>query len=169
MKRVPSIFISYNPNSHEEETLAVRLQTIGAVSGFEMFLPDRYGKNYVDDETVRRIKSADYFIIFATNKLSRIVLEEISIAYEHFQDPSKILVICNMYHSNSIGIDHSEMTLVEFNPQAEGVEAATKAALDIISKKEKSNQNKNEIDGLLAFLGIGLGLLALISLFSKDE
>ena len=58
--RNPVIFISYNPRNHDEETLAIRLHTIGAVNGFNMLLPDRYhSTTVIDDETKRR--SLDYW------------------------------------------------------------------------------------------------------------
>lgn len=94
MAKTPTIFISYNPKSPDEETLAVRLQTIGSVNGFNTLLPDRFSsKGFVDRETKTRIKSADYFVIFASSHLSNIVQEEIDIACDYFHDPSKILVI----------------------------------------------------------------------------
>lgn len=68
---LPTVFISYNPNSDIDQTLAVRLHTIGAVHGFNMLLPDRVGfTKSVSNETKSRILSADYFILFSTEVLS---------------------------------------------------------------------------------------------------
>jgi hypothetical protein len=38
-----TIFVTYNPQNDFEQTLAVRLQTLGAIHGFNMLLPDRFG------------------------------------------------------------------------------------------------------------------------------
>ena len=65
---LPSVFISYNPNSDIEQTLAVRLHTIGAVHGFTMLLPERFGFSKLPtNETKSRILSADYFILFSSS------------------------------------------------------------------------------------------------------
>ena len=70
-----TVFITYNPSSEVEQTLAVRLHTIGAVNGFKMLLPDRmYSEDVLDDETRHRIDSADWFILFLTQQISPIVL-----------------------------------------------------------------------------------------------
>jgi hypothetical protein len=171
MTKTPSIFISYNPKARNEETLAVRLQTIGAVNGFRTLLPDRFvGKAYVDDETTRRIQSSDYFVIFATQDLSKVVLQEIHIAFEHFKDSSKIIVIYDAHEAPNFILENpGSVTLVEFDPMSETVDVVIKKVIEEIAKKEKGQQVKNSNNGLLALLGIGLGLVALASLVSSEE
>jgi hypothetical protein len=91
-----TIFITYNPNSEAEQTLAVRLHTIGAVNGFRMYLPDRFNSNtFLDIETKRRIEESGFFVVFSMSYLSDIVKQEIEYAYQVLQDKSKILVIYN--------------------------------------------------------------------------
>jgi hypothetical protein len=98
---VSSVFVSYNPNSDVEQTLAVRLHTIGSVPGFNMILPDRIANDKImSAETKSRILQADYFILFSTTQLSRVVYEEISLAYAHLQSKARILVI----YDQSVGI-----------------------------------------------------------------
>lgn len=90
----PNVFISYNPNSEVEQTLAIRLHTIGSVSGYNMMLPDRaFGSNVVSTETRNRITLSDYFIVFSTAKLSEVVRQEIEIAFNKHRDRSRILVV----------------------------------------------------------------------------
>ena len=171
MSKTPSIFISYNPKSQDEETLAVRLQTIGSVNGFNTLLPDRYAnKGTVDRETKSRIKSADYFVIFASSNLSRTVLDEIKIAHDHLQDPSKVLVI---YDKKIVTVNEdlkSGVTAIPFNPRTQSVDKIIKKILSEIHKKERTQKSKvNNNNGLLALLGIGLGLLVLAALVGSDD
>ncbi len=89
-----SIFISYNPNSAVEETLAVRLHTIGAVNDFIMYLPDRFdSENQISEESKSRISRSNYFVIFSTKPLSNVVKEEIEYAFKHINDKTRIIVI----------------------------------------------------------------------------
>jgi len=77
-----------------EQTLAVRLFTIGAVHSFTMLLPDPspYPRG-VSTETRCRIFQADYFILFSTGILSKEVIQEIELAFSKLNDKSKILVV----------------------------------------------------------------------------
>lgn len=170
MAKSPTIFISYNPKASQEETLAVRLQTIGAVNGFRTFLPDRFvGKNYVDDETIRRIRESDYFVIFASHKISKIVQDEIDIAFQHFQDPSKIIIIYNRQLVPNLRLqDKSAGTLISFDPLNETVDIVIKKVVRQIVRKERDKSRKETENGLLALIGVGLGLWALSTMFSED-
>jgi len=170
MNKTPTIFISYNPKAPQEETLAVRLQTIGAVNGFQTLLPDRFaGKSYVDDETERRIISSDYFVIFATRSLSKIVQDEIDVAFGHFKDRSKIIVIYNHDTVDLASEGVQDFTPIPFDPRTETVDLVIKKVINRISQKEEDKKQKQNQNGLLALLGIGLGLLALSALFGNDD
>src|SRR5882757_1129707 len=73
-----TVFVTYNPGNDFEQTLAVRLHTIGAVHGFNMLMPERfYGANQFSSETAFRIKSSDYFILFSTSTLKPVVQQEV--------------------------------------------------------------------------------------------
>lgn len=170
MKKAPTIFISYNSHASNEETLAVRLQTIGAVNGFTTLLPDRFSnKNYVDEETRRRIFSADYFILFSSRKVSQVVRNEIDIAFEHFNDPSKIIVIYNPNEVSNLNIDPNLVTLISFNPQSETVDIVINKIVLEIQKKESGQKTRENQDGFMALLVIGLGLVALATFFGGDD
>ncbi len=82
MPEPPSVFISYNPNSEFEQTLAIRLHIIGAVHGLNMLMPDRTYYTYnASGETRSRILLSDFFLVFSTGLISATVKEEVKIAF----------------------------------------------------------------------------------------
>jgi hypothetical protein len=158
-----SIFISYNPNSDIEQTLAVRLHTIGAVHGFTMLLPDRTGfYKSISEETKNRIRQSDYFILFSTTQISNVVYQEISFAYSHIQDKSRILVI----YDESAGLDQKlkdKFTYV-------GISRSSKIEIilqRILSEIKRIQTKRNTQNGFLSTLGgillTGIALFALSS------
>jgi hypothetical protein len=163
----PNVFISYNPGSEVEQTLAIRLHTIGAVSGFNMMLPDRaFGSAIISTETRNRMRLSDYFIVFSTGKLSRVVQEEISVAAEKDKDRSKILVIYDTgTGKNLTGLDNCTEVLIDTQKPADQIVAH-------IASELKAHQSKSsEGNGIMAALGslllIGVGLFALSELFEE--
>lgn len=174
-----SMFISYNPHSELEQTLAVRLHTIGSVSGFQMFLPDRYhGSKTIDISTQERIRQADWFVVFTTQQLSSIVLEEIRFAYQLKHDKSKIIIV----YDTSVGelvTNTEQCTKIPFDVRRTGVDtvlqaimraimdaeqAEQKALKDRLAQEEYARREAERIrdrNGLLALLGAGASLLAL--------
>lgn len=186
-----TIFITYNPQSEAEQTLAVRLHTIGAVNGFRMYLPDRYNSTtFLDEETKRRIQESGFFVVFSLSRLSKIVKQEIEYAFQVLQDKSKILVIYNRHvGKNLIGEMTDYFTEIFFDSYQETVDTVIhKIFTTVFEKKNEELQNqittehtmrkKKELEkqqeqekklqnGFLAFVGIGLGLLVLNELFKK--
>lgn len=183
-----TIFITYNPNIANEQTLAVRLHTIGAVNGFQMLLPDRYNSETIlGEETRNRIGMADYVILFATtNKLSNVVKEEIEYAYQCLKDKSKIIVIYGAKKSLSEDItkhfteifytkDETSDNVIErifntiFKKQQEELEWALKEAQLQKQKTEiaRLKGEKERQSALIALLGIGLGL-AILAAIAKE-
>ena len=164
---LPSVFISYNPNSDIEQTLAVRLHTIGAVHGFNMLLPDRIGFNRtVSIETKNRILSADYFILFSTTVLSNIVLEEIQIAASKLHDKSKILVIYDISVGQNLrGADNFTNVFIDRSWTVEEILQEIIINVKTIQSKESS------VNGFLSVLGpillTGVALFALSSVFEE--
>ncbi|NOZ36065.1 MAG: TIR domain-containing protein [Chlorobi bacterium] len=167
--KTPTIFISYNPDSDFEQTLAVRLHTTGAVNGFKMFLPDRYNSDSeIDTETKARISQSDWLIVFSTGKLSNIVKQEIQYAWKEFNDKSKILVIYNFEKGKNLeGEITKHFTEIYFNPNDDFDKIILGKIFPKIQIKERT-ENQKEIkeikqqrNALLALLGIGVGLLLL--------
>lgn len=168
-----TIFITYNPNSETEETLAARLHTIGAVNGFLMFLPDRFNSDkIVSDETKARISRSDYFVMFSTKPLSNVVKQEIEFAFNYLHDKSKIIVIYDKQKGKNInGEISNHFTPFYFDKFDNRQDKLLENILNTIERKEKNTtlnsvpqtvkvKNNNDY-ALAALLGIGLGLLIL--------
>lgn len=162
----PSVFISFNPNSELEQTLAIRLHTIGAVSGYTMLLPDRaFGSNGVSSETQNRINLSDYFIVFSTTPLSEVVRQEIQIAFNKHRDRSRILVVYDLGSKRTLaGTEHCTEVIIDVHQQR-----ADEIVNLIAEKLKKAKTSANE-NGLMSALGnillIGVGLFALSEIFS---
>ncbi len=174
-----SMFISYNPHSELEQTLAVRLHTIGSVSGFQMFLPDRYhGTKTIDISTQERIRQADWFVVFTTQQLSSIVLEEIRFAYQLKHDKSKIIIV----YDTSVGelvTNTEQCTKIPFNVRQTGVDSVLATIMQTINHAQKLEEQRmktqikqaeyarleaerlRDRNALLALFGAGVSLLAL--------
>lgn len=177
-----SIFITYNPNSDIEETLAARLHTIGAVNGFIMYLPDRFNsESHISEETKVRISRSDYFVIFSTKPLSTIVKEEIEYAFEYLRDKSKILAIYDKEKGKNLTGNISNLfTPFYFDRFENRQDKLLENIINTIAHKEKDfviniqtekikqlNKQKEDSNAIAAILGIGLGLLVLGAIFGK--
>ena len=171
-----SIFISYNPGNEFEQTLAVRLHTIGAVHNFNMQMPDRFtSSKIISQETIFRIKSSEYFILFSTSVLTPIVQQEVNIAFEHLQDKSKILIIYNKVKN----LQHNAANCTEVYIDA-GKESAQEILERIIKeikinavksshKKVAVKDENNAMNVLGGILLVGLGLLALGTILNPQK
>jgi len=180
--KTTTIFITYNPQIDEEQTLAVRLHTIGAVNGFKMYLPDRYNsETFLDIETKRRIDEADFVVLFSLQpKISNIVKEEIEYAYSRLNDKSKIIVIYPTEKTLK-GRITAHFTEIFFNPQKETVADVTNVIINKIFQKinyekktvlvknqaKRTKKDEQIISGVLALIGIGLGLVILNEVMKK--
>jgi fructose-specific phosphotransferase system component IIB len=168
-----TVFVTYNPANEFEQTLAVRLHTIGAVHGFNMLMPDRHGSNgTINHETAYRIKSADYFILFSTSVLTPAVQQEVAAAFTHLKDKSKIVIIYNRVKN----LQHNENCTEVYIDAAKNSpqEILDKVVLEI-KKNQKLPKKKTSVraDDTTSVLGgillIGLGLVALDSLFNTKK
>lgn len=171
----PTIFITYNSNSPSDQTLALRLHAIGAVNGFRMLLPDRSNSNTIlDSETKTRINIADYFVLFSSVNMSKIVQDEIAYAFTQWHDKSKIIVVYDKAVGGKNLINTNQCTEILIDTRNEPLDMITThiiKAINIqqnltIKKLEQENKNNNE---LVTFLGIGAGLLLLNALTSKSR
>ncbi|TAF74445.1 MAG: hypothetical protein EAZ53_08635 [Bacteroidetes bacterium] len=163
-----TIFITYNPKSKQEQTLAMRLHTIGAVNDFTMFLPDRTeNENEISESSKSRIARCDYFIIFSTNQLSTVVKQEIELAFKYLNDKSKILVIYDKQNGKNLTGDIVEhFTPFYFDQSENKQDLLLQKIIGTIKEKEVKRTNSN---ALAAILGIGLGLLILGSLSENKK
>ncbi len=163
--KLPTVFITYNPGVDFEETLAIRLHTIGAVHGFDMLLPERsYFNNPISQETINRIRLSDFFIIFSTTSLSDVVHEEIQEAFKHLKDRSKIIIV---YDSNvGRNLKGAEMfTEIYVDSNAQSIHDILQSILSELKTAESKNKVKtkkssdSEVIGGLILAGLGLLLL----------
>jgi hypothetical protein len=174
MKTLPNIFISYNPDSEFEETLAIRLHTIGAVHGFQMYLPERIGhSSQISQETQNRINLANYFILFSTKPVSKTVLNEIQYAFSRFKDKSRILIIydkakgknlSNTEYCTEFFIDSTKQAKEDILDQIFAELNRTRMSISATSASKGNNDNV-----LAGILLAGLGLLLLGALLSSSK
>lgn len=166
-----TLFITYNPRQQEEQTLAVRLHTIGAANGFRVFLPDRFNSDRVlAAETQRRIDESDYFVLFSlTANLSPVVADEMTYAWRRFKDKGRILVIYKQEGEKSLHPEASKFcTEIYYNPSLQSMDSVLHKIMDVLFQKQSKLKNDKQLENsLLALLGIGLGLLALNE-FAKE-
>jgi hypothetical protein len=174
-----SIFVTYNPGNRLEQTIATRLHTIGAVSGFKMLLPDRYNSAEVlDNETVARINQSNYVVMFSLGKLSEIVKKELQIAFKHIKDRSKIIVVYDKQRGKNLKGDVTDnFTAFYFDKEHNNQDEILKSILKIVSQKHnkevlkntliKNKKNQEEASAVAALVGVGLGLLVLGVLSGK--
>ncbi len=173
-KTLPAVFITYNPKSEFERTLAFRLHTLGAVHGYHVSLPDRQSvRERVSPETHIRIVNSDYFILFSTSKLSATVEEEIKVAWEHLHDKSKIIIIYdgvknlkNTQNCTEIIVDSDKMSLEQI---AATVMDKLKSNYTVVPTKNGTKDKKNNDNVLAGLLIAGLGLLLLGALLEDSK
>ena len=165
----PSVFISYNPNALIEETLALRLHTIGAVNGLRMFLPERIdGVKGISLDTKNRINFSDYYILFSTTRnLSKVALEEIQFAFRKHNDKSRIIIIYDAAEGKNMqGTDNC--TELFFDRKKYTVEKFISMVMNKIMEHHEG-QSKKQTEALGGLLLAGLGLLLLGAAFSGNK
>jgi hypothetical protein len=168
-----TVFVTYNPGNDFEQTLAVRLHTIGAVHGFTMLMPDRFHDNgKIGSETAFRIKSSDYFILFSISALTPVVQDEVNTAFTRLKDKSKVIIIYNRVKN----LRHNEnCTEVFIDAGKSSPQEILEQVIHAIKQNQKGVQGKASgiKDDTTSVLGgillIGLGLLALDSLFNSKK
>ena len=166
---MPNIFISYNPRVETEQSLAIRLQTLGSLYGLSVSLPDRIGTASLKVTTKERIRSASIFLVFSTRNLTKNIKDEIEFARTL---KKKIIVVYDKDIGRSLNI--SGVKEIEYNHKIDSPEkiiTEIKKALNrptIKTARRKSTATKTD-DALDAFLLVGLGLLLLAAFTSKDK
>ncbi len=163
-----TIFVTYNPKNDFEQTLAVRLQTLGAIHGFNMLMPDRYEQySLLSQETLFRIKSSDYFILFSTSKLTSIVQKEIEAAYEHLHDKSRIVIVYDRVKNIRNSLNCTEVYIDASKNSVQQILEQTIREIQGNQQHTVKKNRQNTVNTIGAILLVGLGLLALNSLSSS--
>lgn len=167
------IFISYNQSVGSEQSLAVRLQTLGSLYGLHISLPDRIGSSALKVTTKQRIEDAKLFIVFSTRNLSKAVKDEIRFA--HTLD-KKIIVIYDKDVGKNLNL--KGVTEVEYDHGKDEPETLIHEILNEIRTPQKASNKKpsgrtqkkvkDDSDSIGAFLLVGLGLL-LLAAFMPDS
>lgn len=152
-----NIFVSYNRNVQAEQSLALRLQTLGALYDLTISLPDRTGRTTLKETTKQRIDKADLFLVFATRNLTKPVVDEINYA---LTIKRKIIVVYDKDVRNNLNI--KGVHEIEYDGKRDGPEK-------IISEINKVISKSHEDDTVGAFVLVGLGLLLLAALTSKNK
>jgi hypothetical protein len=163
-----SIFITYNPKAGNDQKLALRLHAIGAVNSFRMLLPDRSdSQSVLGEETKARINIADYFVIFSSAPLTRLVQQEIAYAYQQWHDKNKIIVVYDHAASGKNLRNTEQCTEILIDTQTQSLNEITLKIINTIHQHTIESQRKQN-DGLVTLLGIGAGLLLLHALTAKN-
>lgn len=163
-----NIFISYNPRVQAEQSLALRMQTLGALYGLAVSLPDRVGTIGLKETTKQRINRATLFIVFATRNITLDVKREITYAN---QLKKTIIVVYDKDVKNNLKIPGVHE--IEYSQKTDSPEKIIKKINEIIgnskSKAPRKKRKDDDDDAVGAFLLIGLGLLLLGAFTSKDK
>ena len=166
------IFISYNQSVASEQSLAVRLQTLGSLYGLHISLPDRIGSSALKLTTKQRIEDAKLFIVFSTRNLSKAVKDEIKFARTLNK---KIIIIYDKDVGKNLNL--KGVTEVEYDHNKDEPETLIHEILNEIRTPQKISKKpsgraqkkiKDDSDSIGAFLLVGLGLL-LLAAFMPDS
>ena len=159
------IFISYNPNEPNEQSIALRLQTLSSIYGVEILLPDRYGANYLKASTQERIGQSDLFILFSTRNITQMVLEEVNWALGRGK---KVLIIYDKHIGKNLTTPQGVIE-IEFDPYQDSPDGVLQTILDRagIPRTSQAHKQTNEQAAIAGLLLLGLGLIILGAVSSK--
>ena len=155
-----SFFVSYNPGVENEQSTALRLQTLAGLYGVVIHLPDRYGAIELKSSTKQRIADSVLFVMFSTKDLSKQVEEEVNHAISLGK---KVLV----FYDKGVGKKPMTKDIYEkcFDPLLDTPATVIDRVLmlgDIIESSESENKVA------FAIVEIGLCLIFLWSLSKKE-
>lgn len=162
-----SIFVSYNPKVATEQSLALRLQTLGSLYGLFISMPDRIGSSQLKSTTKQRIKDSVLFIVFSTQNLSKSVREEIQFARSL---KKKIIVIYDKDVEKNLKL--KDVVELEYDHKRDNPEKLINEILSLtkaLGNKQKTKKVKQKSsDSFSGILLVGLGLL-LLAAFASDK
>jgi hypothetical protein len=158
-----------------EQSTALRLQTIATLYGLRVELPDRIGPA-AKANTRERIARASYVVAFPLQGLSSVVKEEL----EYAASIGKTILVV---YEKRIGsrVKFKEYPRARYWPIDFDGEPTDKVLSEIaqfiksdqVQPPKSSLGEKHNADtgsnALLAFLGIGLGILALAAILDDDS
>jgi hypothetical protein len=168
----PSIFITYNPSVPTEEATALRLQTIAHLYGLWVELPDRLGAG-AELNTRQRIQRAGYVVAFPLHFLSDQVKSELDYA---ISCGKTIILVYDRKIGKTVTFHQSNNifeTFIDFENQ--NTDQVLQEIASFIRNKHAAEPNAKQASGglttteksLLAFVGIGLGIIALAALLER--
>lgn len=157
-----AIFITFNPGSEQEKRLALALGKQALEQGVKVFFPDRSDGQLISKLTEKRIKDAEWFIMFSTQNLDKTVQEEIRFAINQGKELDHIFVVYSNHNGRNLPGELADQFTSFFvdDYSINNIENFKRDVLTKIEKKEESNST------LVTLLGIGAAAL-LINAFSK--
>lgn len=167
------IFISYNSSVPQEQSLALRLQTLSSLYGLHVSLPDRVGSTAIKESTKERIAAAELFIVFSTISLSKPVKDEITYARTL---EKRIVVVYDKDVPRNLKL--SGVKEIEYDREKDTPdkvlteilkEVGTGKAKKTVGVKSTRKLNSKEDDSFAGFVLVGLGLLLLAALMSDSK
>ncbi len=107
---------------------------------------------------------SDFFILFSTVTLSKVVQEEINIAFSKHHDKSKILVIYDKARGKNLtGAENCTEIYIDTR------EDVLKIVTEIVSKLKQPQPDNGILSALGGILLIGVGLFALTEIFNEPR
>ncbi len=170
------IFISYNSSMPQEQSLALRLQTLSSLYGLHVSLPDRVGSTVIKESTKERIAAAELFIVFSTISLSKSVKDEITYARTL---EKRIVVVYDKDVPRNLklsGVKEIEYDRLKDTPDKVLTEILNEVSISTgksLKPKTKTTKGRKTIkqtdDSFAGFVLVGLGLLLLAALMSGNK
>jgi hypothetical protein len=147
-----NVFISYS--AFEDQVLALRLQTLAAVYGFNAYVPPaqtRQSPALLKDDARRAIDDADLFLAVVTQQPSPAAISEVEYARGHGR---LIIPIVGPF------VDPSFLSAF---PQAFYIDPANPAKVetDIVAFLQKSQTDKSNRNLFVGLTALAVGLLLL--------
>jgi len=169
-----SIFVTFNPGAYEEESTALRLQTIANLYDLRIEIPMRpFGASkIVHSETIERLKRAEVIIAFCLGKLSPTLRAELNEAIALNQS---IVVVYDKLKGKPVDLGNYpkikwfELDFAEANTDEVVHGIATflsnqfKSASTPLTSSTKSSEDKMNawLLPIVGVLAIALGMIAL--------
>ena len=161
-----NIYITYNPESEVERTLANDLYIKGRKNGYFIYLPERNYSNKITSKTKLNINSSNWFVVFSTSQLSETVTQEIDFAFQSKND-NQVIVIYSSH--NGKNIDFPNRKPIEMYIDDYDLNSIEKFKNDLFEKVSTKSQKKESLSALEIILGIGAAILLIGSLASDNK